>query len=345
MPNTHDKILLQTVNTDTEDRFIQMILLNEHAFIVESCDTLFNTQQLENKPSTEWSPFVESMFDYLVTLPSGTPEILFSRVEEPLEQLKGFYDFTFAPVEIEGQKYILWTIYDYTTLYSELQRNQQRMNDLELHRQNLNNKIHRLVHKNLSLYQKRKSKGQENSLLLQANNVLLKQVFSSLDQVTDATKNEKTNSWVNSFSLYELLNELEFGFNAIQNYPVQVISNVKKTLQLIGDKSQLLYVFYDLLSISNTTSLDDSILEIKNIPTSQPAFLTLEINIQNTRLQLLDVHNQVVRKEFSQFLTPGLAIQLETIKKLITNQSGKFEWLKMTKKGSYFKLTLPFRTT
>ena len=153
MNNQHNYINQHKSNIEND--YNQMLLLDVDSHIVESCDTLFSTLHLKPSAAIHWSPFIESIFSYLVTLESGTPEILFSRVEQPLPELQGFYDFTFAPLMIKGKKYILWTIYDYTALYQELQRTQQRRHEFEIQRQNLNNRIHNIVIKNLSLRSKK----------------------------------------------------------------------------------------------------------------------------------------------------------------------------------------------
>ncbi len=126
-----------SVNTQVDNltQFAQSILLNEQGFIIESCDTIFSTQNLLNKPIYEAAPFLESIFPSLLILTPDTPPIHFNKVEMPARFLPGYYDFTFSKVHLNDTDGILWCVFDYTDLYIDLMRYQQQKNELEIHRQ------------------------------------------------------------------------------------------------------------------------------------------------------------------------------------------------------------------
>lgn len=116
-------------------KFTQVILLNDEGYIVESCDTIFSTKNLRQQAIYEHIPFLESIFDSLKQLQPEASPIHFSKVEVPAKFLPGYYDFSFSRAYLEDVKGILWCIFDYTKLYIDLMKYQQRKNELEIHRQ------------------------------------------------------------------------------------------------------------------------------------------------------------------------------------------------------------------
>jgi len=137
---------LEQYKAEHLSKFSQLILLDDHAKIVSSCDSIFPTTQYQEQAVTEWFPFMESIFPSLLDLKPNFPEIRFSRVETPLESLSGNYDFTFTRVILEGKQLILWSIFDYTDLYEYFKEFQQRRNELEIHRQMLEQRYKQLKH-------------------------------------------------------------------------------------------------------------------------------------------------------------------------------------------------------
>ncbi len=125
-------------------KFSQLILLSDEAHIISSCDSIFTTKELENIAVTTWFPFLESIFDYLMQLTLKSPEVKFSKIETPISQLPGIYDFNFSKILIDEQELLLWTIYDYTNLYEDFKNYQQRKNEYEILRE-----ILEMRHKNL----------------------------------------------------------------------------------------------------------------------------------------------------------------------------------------------------
>ncbi len=328
-----------TINNPTEN-FNQMLLLDSHAMVVESCDTLFRVNNQE--PATVWSPFIESIFGYLWTLKTGTPEVLFSRVEEPFEELQGFYDFTFNSVTLSGKKYILWTIFDYTMLYKEFQRNQQRMNELELQRQNLNSKIHYIIRKNLTLQQLILSKNLgKNSMLLKANNLLLKNIFIDLEQLTDLVKYKYVGNWVDRFSMKEVITNIKESFENIRNQKITIdISKRVNQLKIMGDQARLMYILYDLLSLSNQTSSNPTICKIEEHEAMHPD-LIIRFTILNPCLKIANIDTFINKKEFS-VEDDSFLFRLNLVGKLIELQSGKFHEIENLEQGTRFVFEIPF---
>lgn len=173
---------------ETLSKFSQLILLDEKSYILESCDSIFDTEKLRKTPGIDWFPFLESIYDQLLKLEPGSPEIKFAKVEKPLDDLQGYYDFTFAKRLIDGKERILWSIYDYTDLYIDFMQYQQKRNELEIHRQKLEynyktlkNQKEILQYKNLILENIQSIQSEYNSIINQA----LVQPINILDGLTD----------------------------------------------------------------------------------------------------------------------------------------------------------------
>jgi hypothetical protein len=330
--------------TEIEENFSQMILLDKKGNIVESCDTLFNTSELPSRSAIELSPLVESIFDYLLELTSDEPEVSFSKVQSPLAQLSGFYDFTFAPVSLNGIKYILWRIYDHTSLYTELQRNQQRMHDLELQRHQLYNKFQSIIEKNLVLKQKA-IPYEQKSLLLEANNTILQPVLASLEQLTEATKPNSQNTWIESFSLKSVLKKLKLGLDKNKNSDVEINIFPDQDFQLIGSQSRLLYILYDLLSLSSESDLNEIIqLDIQIDKIIKPPYIQLIIQVFNPNFRNENIQNFILNNENSLLKNSSTSLQVSLVQKLIKLQLGQFKILENTPKGTSFEVQLAFAT-
>lgn len=121
----------------SNDKFRQLILLNNKVELLVSDDLIFSTEKLREIPVGRWFPFIESTFNTLMNLKESDGEVIFSKVESPSEFLPGTYDFSFIKVDIEGKKYIQWSIYDYTKVYEYLARYQQLKNEKDIYRQQL----------------------------------------------------------------------------------------------------------------------------------------------------------------------------------------------------------------
>lgn len=149
---------LEKYKTQRLSSFSQLIILNEDGSIEESCDSIFPTAPFKAQPFTEHFPFLESIFDLLIQLKTDGEELKYAKIESPLAELPGVYDFTFSRVILDEKDYILWSIYDYTDLYEDFKQYQQKRNELEIHREMLetrNRKLGRqkdlLTQKNIAL--------------------------------------------------------------------------------------------------------------------------------------------------------------------------------------------------
>ncbi len=129
--------MLSNNNSHTNHLFRQIIILDENVEFIGSDDLLFSTEELKNISVAKWFPFIESIHETLKTMKVNEKEIIFSRVESPAKFLSGSYDFSFFKIEKEGKKYIRWSIYDYTNVYSHLTRYQQLKNEKDIYRQKL----------------------------------------------------------------------------------------------------------------------------------------------------------------------------------------------------------------
>ncbi len=116
-------------------KFCQVILINDRGIVVESCNSIFNVANYKHQSISSWFPFIESIFPVLQKLKLTDSELLFTKVEQPASFLQGYYDFTFSKTQLENEEYLLWEIYDYTTLYKDFRLFQQKRNELEIQRQ------------------------------------------------------------------------------------------------------------------------------------------------------------------------------------------------------------------
>ena len=111
----------------------QQILIDGHGFVIENTGSLlaFSLSQFERL--TQWSAFFESIFEALLALQPDSPEIFFSRVESISDFALGCYDCSFLKVQWgEKKQIIVWTIYERSEEYQQLQVKQQRLNEMRL---------------------------------------------------------------------------------------------------------------------------------------------------------------------------------------------------------------------
>jgi len=110
----------------------QLLLLDDDGFIMASCDSIFSSKSMRDNPVFVYFPLLESIFQDILQLQPHDSEIRFSKVESTNKCLPGFYDFTFYRTDIDSSLPILWTIYDYTDLYEDYMRYQQRKHEILL---------------------------------------------------------------------------------------------------------------------------------------------------------------------------------------------------------------------
>lgn len=126
---------LQQYKIEDYDYPSQLIFMDFSGRIMQSCNSIFDTFTFQSQSIVKEVPFLESIFHIVKTHVPGTPEILFKKVESPFYLLRGIYDFTFSTLKVDNQLLIRWTIFDKTSYYDNLIKNQQRRNELEIKRQ------------------------------------------------------------------------------------------------------------------------------------------------------------------------------------------------------------------
>ncbi len=245
-------------------KFNQLILLDYKGFVVQSCDSIFSTTSLKDSPIQNKVVFIESIFNSLVKLKPSDPEIRFTKVEIPANFLPGYYDFTFSSVLLDKEKYILWSIFDYTDLYLDLMKYQQRKNELEIRRQ-----AFELQNKNLK---------SPNDILLQQNFFL---------DYFEATKEKEF-----STKLQELLLSQE---NALDTLSILTLANNKDENLFNG----LQGVFSELSAIKEELNifLRDGINEgSSNDRFSISSIIEEVINLINNELSILANINYTIHE-------------------------------------------------
>ena len=116
----------------------QVLLLDEHGIVRDSCDALFPTTRFRSKSIFGWFPLIESIFPSIIKMEIHAPELRVSKVERPSAFLPGFYDFTFSKIIYEeDEELILWSILDFTKPYEDFLAYQQRRNEFEIHLQKM----------------------------------------------------------------------------------------------------------------------------------------------------------------------------------------------------------------
>ena len=148
---------LELYKTHQLSEFSQLILLDQQGNLKTSCDSIFDTSTIPPQAFIYHFPFIESIFNILLDTKPDDPELRYSKVETPHAKLPGIYDYTFTKVTLEGEWYILWSIYDYTAIYEGLRLYQQRRNELEIHRHALEQQNRELAHEKDILLRKKQT--------------------------------------------------------------------------------------------------------------------------------------------------------------------------------------------
>lgn len=121
-------------------RNTQFVLFDTEGKLLESCDSLFKTQSLDNKAIFEWFPFLEGISDVLQMMEFGQ-EMLFQKVQKPWEKLPGVYDFQVIRQPAPEQNTLLLIITDYTQMYRNYQALQQQFNELYIEKQHMETEL------------------------------------------------------------------------------------------------------------------------------------------------------------------------------------------------------------
>ena len=124
-----------STNTAKTKLIQQIILLDEAFHFVKSDDHIFSTAALQSVPVEKWFPFIESIHETIKKIQLDEKDVQFLRIESPATFLPGSYDFSFSKIKLDNQFYFLWSICDYTEVYTYLSKYQQLKNELDIDRQ------------------------------------------------------------------------------------------------------------------------------------------------------------------------------------------------------------------
>ncbi len=105
----------------------QSIVFDKKGTVIISTDTLFELPLLNERPGIDDFPFVKSIFNDLMHLPTGQPT-QFHKVESDHPSLPGKYDFLFIKITsvTTAESTLIWTIFDLTKEYEVIQNQQQK---------------------------------------------------------------------------------------------------------------------------------------------------------------------------------------------------------------------------
>ncbi len=114
----------------------QVMLFDVEGTFLESCDSLFNTEELNDNPLHTWFPIAGNIIDTLKAVDTNT-ELFFPRVEDPADFLTGIYDFRFVRIETSENSKLLVIISDFTEIYDKYRYFQQQYNEVRIEKQHL----------------------------------------------------------------------------------------------------------------------------------------------------------------------------------------------------------------
>jgi len=110
----------------------QILLINEDAMLLHSCDSLFVTDNLRNRNIIPYFPFLEGVFDALLERLKKNNRIVFKGVETKHSFLPGYYDYVFNLMYRNKKEVIEWQILDTTISYQALKINQQNHHEKKI---------------------------------------------------------------------------------------------------------------------------------------------------------------------------------------------------------------------
>ena len=120
---------IKRIKESFADNHVQFLLIDFKGFLVESCDSIFNTQELTNQPVRKWFPLIESILQSIP--PQMSQELYYPKINNPFDKLPGIYDFYFSILK-DSPNYILWRVYDYSKFYKTIHYYQQKLNEAML---------------------------------------------------------------------------------------------------------------------------------------------------------------------------------------------------------------------
>lgn len=122
----------------------QVMIFDLDGAFLESCDSLFDTNQLKAKPLSTWFPIAGNIIDTIKTMDINR-ELFFPRVEDPADFLAGVYDFRFVRIGTTEKSKLLLIISDFTEIYDKYRYFQQKYNEVRIEKQHLETQLSKLT--------------------------------------------------------------------------------------------------------------------------------------------------------------------------------------------------------
>ena len=337
-------------------KFSQLILLDEHGYVTDSCDTIFPTHQIRSKPIFEWFPIIESIFSELLLLNLNESELRFAKVEKPSNFLSGFYDFNFSKVIFKNKEQILWSIYDFTNLYKDFIAYQQRINEIEIRKQLAESKGQTAQNNYEKISKPVFNKQYQHTVIktLQSEQNILDSLQFSLNPKSVKTDLDYLSQLkvslgllqniIQEFEEFISLFPAEYNYTTKQSFPVrqfcqQILSSVKKELLLY--KKNFNYTISDSL-VSNFVGVPSSFaqmlyyLSTHSLKFAQVTDIELNIDFKTIQKENTQLEIQLIEK-LTDFPFPSfqnnsqnnydteLSYRLSILKKLIDSLGGNIQ--------------------
>jgi len=204
---THNSQISHPNHTD----FHQVILIDDNAFVIESCNSIFDVEQFMGKSICEHFCFLESEFKHISSCKSG--KITFEKVQTEHSVLPGFYDFEFSKTTISDKSCIKWDIFDYTKVYEEFVKVQQLKNELDIQRQYLN----RNADSRPEVNEQNFFQSEYNADYHSKTSLDLKELLNSNFDILNLVKSSSTDSRV-FLDIEHLMGNLEMLSSEMQDY-------------------------------------------------------------------------------------------------------------------------------
>ncbi len=254
---------LESYKYDRIKKHAQFILIDMKGNLVDSCNSLFETREKETEVK-EWMPLLESIVNQVLLLEMDSPELFLPKIQAPMQELKGFYDFSFSKIEMDERQFILWIIYDNTKIYKDFFSYQQNRNELVLKNQRIG--VIQSV-----LQTKRKKL---NSQIQRLNRFgTIKRNYYELISSNDQNENRNGNTNYNSSQVNEettsYITEIESTISHLQDVVEElvILTNVKDISAFETKEFQICSLLNQIVqNLSGDSNVDFNIFVHSDIP-------------------------------------------------------------------------------
>jgi hypothetical protein len=114
----------------------QQIMLDKGGYVIENNGKIINVNKYKGKSLVNVFPFLESIFNNLLSLELNDPEIRFKSVEYAFDGKLGLYNYSFIRIQLGTDDHILlWSITNITSkmeLIKERRIKKNLLDELEL---------------------------------------------------------------------------------------------------------------------------------------------------------------------------------------------------------------------